>query len=193
MYHFFAYMARMKQILRWGLMRNTRPENDQEHSLQAALIAHELATAHNLRHGGALNADHIAVLAMYHDAGEVITGDLATPIKHFNPEVHGAFEKMEQMAREKLLNMLPGDLSGAYAPIVCPDETTEEWRFVKAADKICAYLKCVEEIRSGNEEFCKARDAIGRDIARMGETMPEVREFMEQFAGSFELTLDELN
>lgn len=193
MYHFFAYMARMKQILRWGLMRNTRPENDQEHSLQAALIAHELATAHNLRHGGALNADHIAVLAMYHDAGEVITGDLATPIKHFNPEVHGAFEKMEQMAREKLLNMLPDDLSGAYAPIVCPDETTAEWRFVKAADKICAYLKCVEEIRSGNEEFCKARDAIGRDIARMGETMPEVREFMEQFAGSFELTLDELN
>lgn len=193
MYHFFAYMARMKQILRWGLMRNTRPENDQEHSLQAALIAHELATAHNLRHGGALNTDHIAVLAMYHDAGEVITGDLATPIKHFNPEVHGAFEKMEQMAREKLLNMLPDDLSGAYAPIVCPDETTEEWRFVKAADKICAYLKCVEEIRSGNEEFCKARDAIGRDIARMGETMPEVREFMEQFAGSFELTLDELN
>lgn len=193
MYHFFAYMARMKQILRWGLMRNTRPENDQEHSLQAALIAHELATAHNLRHGGALNADHIAVLAMYHDAGEVITGDLATPIKHFNPEVHGAFEKMEQMAREKLLNMLPDDLSGAYAPIVCPDETTEEWRFVKAADKICAYLKCVEEIRSGNEEFCKARDAIGRDIARMAETMPEVREFMEQFAGSFELTLDELN
>ena len=193
MYHFFAYMARMKQILRWGLMRNTRPENDQEHSLQAALIAHELATAHNLRHGGALNADHIAVLAMYHDAGEVITGDLATPIKHFNPEVHGAFEKMEQMAREKLLNMLPDDLSGAYAPIVCPDETTEEWRFVKAADKICAYLKCVEEIRSGNEDFCKARDAIGRDIARMGETMPEVREFMEQFAGSFELTLDELN
>ena len=193
MYHFFAYMARMKQILRWGLMRNTRPENDQEHSLQAALIAHELATAHTLRHGGALNADHIAVLAMYHDAGEVITGDLATPIKHFNPEVHGAFEKMEQMAREKLLNMLPDDLSGAYAPIVCPDETTEEWRFVKAADKICAYLKCVEEIRSGNEEFCKARDAIGRDIARMGETMPEVREFMEQFSGSFELTLDELN
>ena len=193
MYHFFAYMARMKQILRWGLMRNTRPENDQEHSLQAALIAHELATAHNLRHGGALNADHIAVLAMYHDAGEVITGDLATPIKHFNPEVHGAFEKMEQMAREKLLNMLPDDLSGAYAPIVCPDETTEEWRFVKAADTICAYWKCVEEIRSGNEEFCKARDAIGRDIARMGETMPEVREFMEQFAGSFELTLDELN
>ena len=193
MYHFFAYRARMKQILRWGLMRNTRPENDQEHSLQAALIAHELATAHNLRHGGTLNADHIAVLAMYHDAGEVITGDLATPIKHFNPEVHGAFEKMEQMAREKLLNMLPDDLSGAYAPIVCPDETTEEWRFVKAADKICAYLKCVEEIRSGNEEFCKARDAIGRDIARMGETMPEVREFMEQFAGSFELTLDELN
>lgn len=194
MYHFFAYMARMKQILRWGLMRNTRPENDQEHALQAAMVAHALATLRNVRHGGALDAEHIALLAVYHDAGEVITGDLATPIKHFNPEVHGAFDKMERMAREKLLTMLPGDLRGAYAPLLIPDETTVEWRFVKAADRICAYLKCVEEIRSGNGEFTRARDAIARDLERISdEGMPEVREFLAEFAHSFELTLDELN
>lgn len=194
MHHFFAYMARMKQILRWGLMRNTRPENDQEHSLQAAMIAHALATMKNVRHGGNLDANRIAVLAMYHDAGEVITGDLATPIKHFNPEVHGAFERMEQMAREKLLRMLPDDLSGAYAPYVCPDETMDEWRYVKAADRICAYLKCVEEIRSGNGEFLKAKASIEAGIRGMAQDgMPEVAEFMKEFAGSFELTLDELN
>lgn len=194
MHHFFAYMARMKQILRWGLMRNTRPENDQEHALQAAVIAHALAALRNTRHGGSLNAERIAVLAMYHDAGEVITGDLATPIKHFNPQVHSAFEQMENMAREKLLTMLPDDLRGAYAPFVCPDETSLEWRFVKAADRICAYVKCVEEIRSGNGEFIKARDAIAMDIKRMAENgMPEVGEFMDEFAKSFELTLDELN
>lgn len=194
MHHFFAYMARMKQILRWGLMRNTRPENDQEHSLQAAMIAHALATMKNVRHGGHIDANRIAVLAMYHDVGEVITGDLATPIKHFNPEVHGAFERMEQMAREKLLHMLPDDLSGAYAPYVCPDESTDEWRYVKAADRICAYLKCVEEIRSGNGEFLKAKASIEAGIRAMAQDgMPEVAEFMNEFAGSFELTLDELN
>lgn len=194
MHHFFAYMARMKQILRWGLMRNTRPENDQEHSLQAAMIAHALATMKNVRYGGNIDANRIAVLAMYHDVGEVITGDLATPIKHFNPEVHGAFERMEQMAREKLLHMLPDDLSGAYAPYVCPDESTDEWRYVKAADRICAYLKCVEEIRSGNGEFLKAKASIEAGIRAMAQDgMPEVAEFMNEFAGSFELTLDELN
>ena len=194
MHHFFAYMARMKQILRWGLMRNTRPENDQEHALQAAMIAHALATMRNVRRGGTLNAERIAALAMYHDAGEVITGDLATPIKHFNPQVRGAFEQMEQMARNKLLTMLPQDLRGAYAPLLLPDETALEWRFVKAADRLCAYLKCVEEIRSGNGEFAKARDAIARDLVRIAEEgMPEVREFLEEFAKSFELTLDELN
>ncbi|HIT68601.1 MAG TPA: 5'-deoxynucleotidase [Candidatus Aphodomonas merdavium] len=194
MHHFFAYMARMKQILRWGLMRNTRPENDQEHALQAAMIAHALATMRNVRRGGTLNAERIAALAMYHDAGEVITGDLATPIKHFNPQVRGAFEQMEQMARNKLLTMLPQDLRGAYAPLLLPDETAQEWRFVKAADRLCAYLKCVEEIRSGNGEFTKARDAIARDLEQIAaEGMPEVREFLEEFAKSFELTLDELN
>lgn len=191
MHHFFAYMARMRHITRWGLMRNTFPENDQEHALQAAMIAHALATLRNVRHGGGLNADRVATLAMYHDAGEVITGDLATPIKHFNPEVKKAFDELERMARRKLLGMLPEDLQAAYAPCLEPDETKDAWRVIKAADRICAYVKCVEEIKAGNGEFAKARDAILSDIRRLG--MPEVEDFMREFVPSFELTLDELN
>lgn len=191
MHHFFAYMARMRNINRWGLMRNTFPENDQEHALQAAMIAHALATIRNVRYGGTLNADQVAALAMYHDAGEVITGDLATPIKHFNPEVREAFDALEAMARGRLLDMLPEDLRAAYAPYLQPDEQDEAWRVVKAADRICAYLKCVEEIKAGNGEFVKAKDSILRDIQAIDR--PEVQDFMQAFAPSFELTLDELN
>lgn len=191
MHHFFAYMARMRHISRWGLMRNTFPENDQEHALQAAMIAHVLATIRNVRHGGALDADHIAALALYHDAGEVITGDLATPIKHFNPEVKNAFDALEGMARQKLLGMLPEDLQDAYAPYLLQEEESAAWQVVKAADRICAYLKCVEELKAGNGEFEKARASIIRDIERLDR--PEVRDFMREFAPSFELSLDELN
>lgn len=191
MHHFFAYMARMRNIARWGLMRNTFPENDQEHALQAALIAHALATLRNIRYGGSLSPESIATMAIYHDAGEVITGDLATPIKHFNPEVREAFDALEHMARKRLLAMLPEDLQGAYADYLLPDESSEAWKIVKAADRICAYLKCVEEIKAGNTEFLKARDAILRDIQAMDR--PEVSDFMREFAPSFELSLDELN
>lgn len=189
MHHFFAYMGRMRHILRWGLMRNTFPENDQEHALQAAMIAHALATLRNVRYGGNLDAGSIAMRAMYHDAGEVITGDLATPIKHFNPEVREAFDAMERMARGKLLSMLPEDLRPAYAPLLSAGED-EEYRLVKAADRICAYLKCVEEIKAGNSEFAKAKEAIARDIRAL--PMPEVADFMREFAPSFGLSLDEL-
>lgn len=191
MFHFFAYMARMRNILRWGLMRNMFPENDQEHALQAAMIAHALAVIRNVRYGGAVDADRVATLAIYHDAGEVITGDLATPIKHFNPEVRDAFDALERMARGRLLGMLPADLRDAYAPYLIVDEGGEAWRIVKAADRICAYLKCVEEIKAGNSEFARAKEAIGRDIERID--MPEVADFMREFAPSFELSLDELN
>ncbi len=191
MHHFFAYMARMRNIARWGLMRNTFPENDQEHALQAAMIAHALATIQNVRYGGGLDADRIAALAMYHDAGEVITGDIATPIKHFNPEIKEVFGQVEHMARRKLLSMLPVDLRDAYNPFLQPDETDAAWRMVKAADRICAYVKCVEEIKAGNAEFVKARDSIAADIR--GLDIPAVRDFMRDFAPSFELSLDELN
>ncbi len=191
MHHFFAYMARMRHITRWGLMRNTFPENDQEHALQAAMVAHALAVIRNVRYGGTLDPERVALLAMYHDAGEVITGDLATPIKHFNPEVREAFDQLESMARGRLLAMLPEDLRGSMAPYLCPDETDEAWRVVKAADRICAYLKCIEEIKAGNGEFLRARDAIASDIRALN--FREVEDFMREFAPSFELSLDELN
>lgn len=191
MFHFFAYMARMRHINRWGLMRNTVQENDQEHALQAAMIAQALAILRNTRYGGTVDANQVAAMAMFHDAGEVITGDLVTPIKHFSPEVQDAFDKLEHMARGKLLAMLPEDLQEAYAAYLQPDEASEAWRLIKAADRICAYLKCVEEVKAGNGEFAKAKEAIAKDIQAMD--VPEVKDFMREFAPSFGLSLDELN
>lgn len=191
MHHFFAYMARMRNIIRWGLMRNTFPENIQEHSHQTAMIAHALAVIRNARYNGNLNPDHVAALAIYHDAAEVITGDLPTPIKHFDREVEEAFEKIESMAVKKLMRMFPDDLLGEYQKYLKPDIHSEEWRVVKAADRICAYLKCVEEGKAGNSEFVRAKESILSDILSMRR--PEVDDFMKEFAPSFELSLDELN
>lgn len=191
MHHFFAYMARMRNIVRWGLMRNTFPENIQEHALQVAMVAHVLAVIRNTRYQGNLNPDYVATLAIYHDAGEVITGDLATPIKHFDPEVEEAFARIETMALSKLSRMLPEDIQATYEQYLQPDTSSEEWRLVKAADRICAFLKCVEEEKAGNSEFEKAKEAIFRDIA--SACQPEVADFMREFAPSFELSLDELN
>ena len=147
MHHFFAYMARMRHIMRWGLMRNTLPENDQEHALQAAMIAHALATLRNVRYGGTLDAQRVALLAIYHDAGEVITGDLATPVKHHNPLVHEAFGRMEAWRAACCWRCFPRTCGLPTLPLLVPDETEEAWRVVKAADRICAYLKCVERTR----------------------------------------------
>lgn len=192
MYHFFSYMARMKHIKRWGLMRNTREENIQEHSLQTAMIAHALALIKNLMFGGNVNAERVLALAVYHEAGEVITGDLATPIKYFNPEIKTAYKQIERVAEEKLVDMLPEALKGDYESLILDrDAEGELYAIVKAADKICAYLKCVEELSAGNSEFEKAKNAIEKTIKEMDR--PEVNYFMETFVPSFELTLDELN
>lgn len=138
--HFYAYMARMKLIRRWSLQRNTREENDQEHSLQVAMISHALALIANRRYGGNLDMEKVMLLAVYHEAPEVITGDVATPIKYFNPGIRDAFKDIERMASEKLLEYLPEDLRDAYVPLLLPDERAPEWRIVKAADRISAYL-----------------------------------------------------
>ena len=192
MSHFFAYLARMKFIQRWGLMRNTRPENIQEHSLQVAMIAHGLAIIKNKLFDGQVNPERVVVLALYHDISEVITGDLATPIKNFNPKIKTAYNEIEIVARRKLFRMLPDSLMPEYEPFFFPTEADREyWTLVKAADKICAYLKCLEELKAGNQEFAKAERAVKSDIDQMN--LPEVEYFMANFVPSFSLTLDELN
>lgn len=192
MSHFFAYLSRMKFIQRWGLMRNVRQENIQEHSLQAAMIAHNLAVIKNKLFGGKVDPERVMLLAVYHEASEVITGDLATPIKYFNPEIRKAYKDIEKVANERLFSMLPEELKPDYESVFFPvHEDDEHWKLVKAADKICAYLKCIEELKAGNTEFSKAERTIQRDLASLDR--PEVNYFLEQFLPSFYLTLDELN
>lgn len=191
MSHFFAYISKMKWIKRWGLMKNTAEENIMEHSWQVAVVAHGLALIKNELFCGSVNPEHIALLALFHETGEVITGDFATPVKYFNPEMKKAVQEMEHLAKSRIHKMLPQELQHLYEPLVFPDEKGEEYRIVKAADRICAYLKCVEELKWGNREFEKAKASILRDIDAMDRD--EVRYFMTHFAESFSLTLDELN
>ena len=192
MKHFFAYLSRMRLIRRWGLMRNSYDENIQEHSLQVVLVAHGLATIRNTCFDGKVDADRVAVLAAYHEAGEVFTGDLPTPIKYFNPEIKQSYDAIEEFAKGRLQRMLPPELQPAFQPLLFPQPAEQElWRIVKAADKICAYLKCVEELKTGNQEFAKAERAIRKELDQLN--LPEVAFFMETFAPSFGLALDELN
>lgn len=190
MIHFFAYLSRMKHIKRWGLMRNTETENVKEHSLDVAMIAHALAIIRNTYFGGDVNAERVMALAVYHEAAEVITGDLATPIKYFNPEIKDAFKNIEHIAERRLLFMLPAELRKEYEDLIDQQDTPER-AIVKAADKLCAYIKCVEEVKSGNGEFIKAKAKLALDIANLDT--PEARYFVERCLPSYELTLDELN
>ena len=188
MYRFFAFMNRKKYIERWSLMRSTVKENIMEHSEQVAEIAHALAMIRNTYFGGSVNADRIAVIALYHEASEVITGDLPTPIKYYNPDINAAYKNLEHIANDKLISMLPDELRGAYRDYVEPDE--ESYAIVKAADKLAAYVKCLEETKVGNKEFTKAKASIQRTLER--SELPEVKYFMEHFIPAFKLTLDEL-
>ncbi len=190
-HHFYAYMARMKHIKRWGLRRNTREENVQEHSMQVVMIAHALAVIANRRYEGNVDVEKVLLLATYHEAAEVITGDLATPIKYFNPGIRDAYKDIERIASKKLMEYLPADLRPEYEPLLFPDENTRVWRIVKAADRISAYVKCLEEDASGNHEFRYAQENIRISIADMN--MPEANDFMRDFAASFALPLDALN
>jgi 5'-deoxynucleotidase len=191
--HFFAYIARMKLINRWALKRNTSTENIQEHSLQVAFIAHSLAVVKNKLFNGTINAERTAVLAMYHDASEIFTGDLPTPIKYYNPKIKDEYAKVEEVANELLLKALPKELKEEYEPFFFKkDEDIECWRLVKAADRIAAYLKCVEEERAGNKEFEQAKEGIKKDIDTFQNELEEVKYFMEVFVPSFSLNLDEM-
>ena len=190
--HFFAYLSRMKFIHRWGLMRNTLVENIQEHSLQVAMIAHALALIRNRLFTGRLDPERVMVLAVFHEVSEVITGDFPSPLKYFNPEISRAYSEIEQVARRKLWDMIPAELKEDYRSVLFPEEADAEgWEVVKAADKISAYAKCLEELKAGNQEFAKAKESIEREIARL--KLPEVAYFMREFVHSFALALDELN
>ncbi len=190
-HHFFAMISRMKYIDRWALMRNAHNENLSEHSLEVGIIAHALVLLHNKRFGGSLNPERAAVLAIYHDAPESLTGDMPTPVKYHNEQVRNAYKAVEDSACESLINMLPEDLRDEYKPFFfAVEEDKPLWRFVKAADKISALIKCIEEEKAGNREFEKAKESIMNIIQNLN--MPEADCFIEEFLPSFSLTLDEL-
>ena len=187
--HFFAYVSRMRFIQRWALMRNTAPENVQEHSHQVAVLAHALAVIRNEKFGGSIDPGLAAAAALYHDASEILTGDMPTPIKYGNPAIQAAYQDVEAVAERKLLAMLPEELREAYAPVLT-EVDPEVARLVKAADKLSAYIKCVEELKAGNAEFREAAAQTRRALEGYG--LPEVDCFLETFMDSFSLTLDEL-
>ena len=188
--NFFAVLSRMKYITRWALMRNTRQENICEHSQEVAVLAHALAVLTNRRFGGQVDPGRCVLLALYHDAPEILTGDLPTPVKYYNPAIREAYGQVENVAADKLLSMLPEDMQGDYAPLLKPDnDWTEERRLVKAADKLSALIKCVEETNQGNREFLSARSSTEAAIRDMG--IPAADCFLEEFLSAYELTLDE--
>ena len=181
----------MKYIKRWSLMRSVREENIMEHSQQVAVIAHALALINNKIYGGSADVSKVVLLAQYHEVGEVITGDLPTPIKYFNPEIKSAYKDLEKNASIKLLNMLPEDLKSEYQEYILPNEDSEEYKLVKCADRLSAYLKCVEEVKAGNSEFKKAKASILSDLKALKRK--EVDYYLKEFAPAYELTLDELD
>ncbi len=187
---FFAMISRMKYINRWGLMNNKRTENLSEHSLETAVIAHALATIGNVRLGKNLDSDHIAVMALFHDCTEIITGDMPTPVKYYNDEIRRSYKEIEKIAAAELVSLLPDDMQSVYEPLLNEVGNDEyETKLVKAADKIAAYVKCVEEIRLGNDEFTKAKEANEKAIAAMN--IPEADIFMREFVSAYGLTLFE--
>ena len=187
--HFFAYIARMRFIQRWALMRNTASENVQEHSHQVAVLAHALAVIRNRFFGGTVDPGTVAVAALYHDASEILTGDMPTPIKYYNPAIRDAYKDVEALAERKLTEMLPPALQEDYRSILTIQDP-EVAALVKAADKLSAYIKCLEELKAGNNEF---REAAAQTCQALeGYGLPEVDYFLKTFLESFSLSLDEL-
>ncbi|NLL72324.1 MAG: 5'-deoxynucleotidase [Clostridiales bacterium] len=190
--NFFAMISRMKFIERWALMRNSRSENLSEHSLEVSMLAHALAVISNERLGNNLDVEKAALIGIYHDGSEIITGDMPTPIKYFNKNIQGAYKEVEKQASRRLLNMLPDYMQKSYEDIFFPvEEDAYLWRLVKAADKLSALIKCIEEEKAGNTEFISAKNSILgiiRDI-----NLKEVDIFVEEFLPAYSKTLDELN
>ncbi len=190
--HFFAMLSRMKYINRWGLMRNTIKENISEHSLEVSYIAHALGNINNEIFKGDIDASRLALLGMYHDVTEIITGDMPTPVKYYSETIRNAYKEVEAVASEQLLTGLPDGFKKIYAPLLMETEQEKEnWKYVKAADKLSALIKCIEEERMGNKDFSQARKTIENSINEMN--LPEVKYFMDNFLPAYNLTLDESN
>lgn len=192
MHTFFAKLSRMKYINRWALMRNTMQENIAEHSLEVSMIAQALGVIANTEFGKHINSDRLAVLAMYHDTTEIITGDMPTPVKYYAPEIRDAYKQVEQVAANQLLDKLPKSMRKVYEPIlIAREEDKELWRYVKAADKLSAYIKCIEELSMGNHDFKKAHATITQTIREMEDEMEEVAYFNKHFLPAYYLTVDD--
>ena len=200
---FFATISRMKYIERWALMRSARPENLSEHCLEVAMIAHALCVIGNVRYGRQLNAEKAALVGLYHDASEIITGDMPTPVKYYNKAIRSAYKDVESRAEQRLIDELPADLREVYRNLFGhgdPGQLTEAEkasenymrRLVKAADKLCALIKCIEEENAGNREFSTAKETTWAAVEKMGEELPEVTEFVKEFLPHYGSTLDEL-
>ena len=188
---FFAMASRMKYINRWALMRNEHGENLSEHSFEVAVIAHALAVIRNKRFGGNINGERAALLGLYHDMPETLTGDMPTPVKYYSEEVRLAYKTVEDTASKSLVAMLPEEFRDAFEPMLVQQEGDEElWKLVKAADKISALIKCIEEKKAGNSEFVKAAESTRNSIKKL--SLPEAEIFVEEFLPAYELTLDEL-
>lgn len=189
-YHFFAYLSRMRNITRWSLMRNAIPENIQEHSHMVAVIAHALGIIRRDVFDIPCDPEECAAVALYHDCSEILTGDLPTPIKYYNPEIRNAYKQVEKLANDRLLSTLPEEIRQSFAPFMGGEAEARVHDLVKAADKLSAYLKCIEERRAGNDEFLSAEKQTRRALE--DGNLPEVQYFLEHFVPAFELTLDEL-
>ncbi|MBQ1917405.1 MAG: 5'-deoxynucleotidase [Lachnospiraceae bacterium] len=196
---FFAAIDRMKYIERWALMHSARGESLSEHSLDVAVIAHALCVIGNTRYGKGLNAEKAALIGIYHDASEIITGDMPTPVKYANDDLKTAYKSMEHQAELTLLNKLPDDLRESFRDIVCEEapagsDQDEIYmrRLVKAADKLSAYIKCIEEEKAGNNEFKTAKVSTGAKINSLCDELPELKDFIDEFLPSYGKTLDEL-
>ena len=212
-HNFFAAISRMKYIERWALMRSSRPENLSEHAMEVAMIAHALCTIGNIRFGRHLDADRAAVIGLFHDASEIITGDMPTPVKYYNEDIRKAYKDVEAIAEQRLLNRLPDDMKPVYEDIFglsglhfhgTGDISEEELRaaeenerllrrFVKAADKLSALIKCIEEVNAGNNEFKTARITLRDAVNRLADELPEVKVFRDEFLPPYGHTLDELS
>ncbi len=191
--YFYAMLSRMKYINRWGLMRNTKNENLSEHSLETAFIAHALGIINNEVFHGSVNAEHLAVLAMYHDATEISTGDMPTPVKYYNDAIKESFKMIEKTACYKLLNKLPDEMKPQYEPLFFRQSGDEYiWKLVKAADKLSALIKCMEETSVGNPEFSSAYESTKASVDKLAADLPEVERFLSDFLPAYGKNLDQL-